>query len=75
MEPFDPLLRREAMVGLAVPGAAVASVGSLTMRKGSRDHPRTASPVPRIGYGLTGASIAFFIAAGFSGRSPSRPPG
>jgi len=44
------------------------------MRKGSRVHPRAARLVLRIGYGLTGASIAFFTAAGFSGRWPFRPP-
>lgn len=68
MELFDLLLRRDAIIGFAVVGAGIATIGSFMMKKGSRVDPRTARLVLRIGYGLTGASIAFFIAAGFSGR-------
>ena len=68
MELFDLLLRREVIVGLAIVGAVIATIGSFMMKRDERASPRAARLMLRVGYGLTGISIALFIAAGFSGR-------
>lgn len=68
MELFDLLLRRDVIIGLAIVGAVVATIGSFMMKKGRRSDGRAARLMLRVGYGLTGVSIALFIAAGFSGR-------
>lgn len=60
------LLNREVVLGLAVLGAVLAmAASSLEPCLG----PRRAMLVNRAGYGLTFASIALFILAGFVGTA------
>lgn len=68
MDLLDLVLQRPVVIALAIAGAAVATVGSVLLRQGSRVDPKTARLVLRVGYGITWASIAIFIIAGFLGK-------
>lgn len=68
MELLDLAIQRPVVITLAIVGAAVATLGSVLLRKGSRLDPKTARLILRLGYGISGASIAIFIAAGFLGK-------
>jgi hypothetical protein len=68
MELLDFVIQRPVVIALAIAGAAVATVGSVLLRKGSRVDPKTARLILRVGYGITWVSIAIFIAAGFLGK-------
>jgi hypothetical protein len=68
MELLDLVLQRPVVIALAIAGAAVATVGSVLLRQGSRVDPKTARLILRVGYGITWISIAIFIAAGFLGK-------
>jgi hypothetical protein len=61
---IDLLLRRDTMVLLAIAGAASVVIGSAVGRRSKR----TGYAAVCLGYGLTAASVALFIAAGFLGR-------
>ena len=56
---------RPVVIALAVLGAIVATLGSWLVRRPGRLGERGARFVLRLGYGLTGASVALFIVAGF----------
>jgi hypothetical protein len=61
---LDALARREVVIGLAIIGAALATVGSLARgRKPSVR--RYADLVVYAGYAITGLSMLLFISAGF----------
>lgn len=66
MELLAPLLQRKVIIALALVGAAIALAGSFLLKRGGVD-PRLARFVLRFGYGVTWASVALFIAAGFLG--------
>lgn len=68
MDLLDLVLQRPIIIALAIAGAAVATVGSVLLRKGSRVDPKTARLVMRIGYGITWLSVGIFIVAGFLGK-------
>ncbi len=68
MEILDVVLQRPIIIALAIAGAAVATIGSVLLRQGSRVAPKTARLILRVGYGITWASIGFFIVAGFLGK-------
>jgi hypothetical protein len=67
MELLALLLQRKVIIALALVGAAIAVVGSVLLKKGGAVDPRLARFVLRFGYGVTWASVALFIAAGFFG--------
>jgi hypothetical protein len=58
---LDTLARRDVVIGLAIVGAGLATLGSL-QRKARR---RLGETLVYLGYALTGASILLFIVAGF----------
>ena len=60
-ELLDTLARRDVVIGLALAGAGLTTLGSL-QRKALR---RLREPIVYLGYALTGASILLFIVAGF----------
>jgi len=68
MELLDLVIQRPVVITLAIVGAAVATLGSVLLRKSSRVDPKTARLILRLGYGISGASIAIFIVAGFLGK-------
>lgn len=68
MELLDVVLQRPVIIALAIAGAAIATVGSVLLRQGSRVDPKTARLVMRIGYGITWLSVGIFIVAGFLGK-------
>jgi len=68
MELLDVVLQRPVIIALAIVGAAVATVGSVLLRQGSRVDPKIARLVMRIGYGITWLSVGIFIVAGFLGK-------
>lgn len=61
---LDALTRREVVVGLAVVGAAVATIGSVA-RGRAASPPGWAQAVVYAGYAVTGISVLLFIVAGF----------
>tara|TARA_B100000029_G_C17152948_1_gene806724 strand:- start:322 stop:579 length:258 start_codon:yes stop_codon:yes gene_type:complete len=64
------LLERETIIGLAVFGAIVATIGSFLLHHYERDSlakKRLARLVLRIGYGITWLSVSLFIIVGFIG--------
>ena len=63
---LDVIARREVVVALAIAGAVIATVG--TMSRGRSAKPkRVASALIYAGYAITGASMLLFITAGFRG--------
>ncbi len=65
MDILDGLLDRRVIVGLAIVGATLATLGSFFLRDKSRVDRRTARVLLRAGYGVAWLSVALFIAAGF----------
>lgn len=65
MEFLEPLLQRPVIVGLAIAGAVVATIGSVLLRKGSTADPKVGKFVLRTGYGIAWVSVGLFIVAGF----------
>lgn len=65
MQPLDFLLQREVVIGLAITGAIIATIGGYLQRKNSTDNPNTARFITRTGYAISWASVAIFIAVGF----------
>jgi|GEM_PF-1613317 len=62
------ILQQEVIIGLAVLGAIIATVGSYMIRKSERNNNqglRKAQRVSKVGYYITWGSIALFIVAGF----------
>jgi hypothetical protein len=59
---LDTVTKREVVVGLAVAGACLATLGSIRRTKISL--PRSKFLV-YLGYGITGMSVLLFIVAGF----------
>ena len=62
---LDALTRREVVVGLAVAGAAVSTIGSVARRRGAQTRTALAGALVYAGYAITGVSVFLFIAAGF----------
>lgn len=56
---------RAFVIALALVGAGIATLGNLMMRAGSSVPPARARAVLWTGYAVTGASVFFFILAGF----------
>ena len=56
---------RPIVIALAILGAIVATLGSWLVRHPGRLGERGARFVLRFGYGLSGASVALFIVAGY----------
>lgn len=65
MEFLEFLIQRPVIVTLAIAGAAVATLGSYLMRRGSTVDPKLGRFVLRTGYGIAWVSVGLFIAAGF----------
>jgi hypothetical protein len=65
MDILDALLGRHVIVGLAIVGATLATLGSFALRDKSRVDRRKARLLLRAGYGVAWLSVALFIAAGF----------
>lgn len=65
MQPLGFLLQREVIIGLAVTGAIIATIGGYLQRENSTSNPQTAKFITRTGYAISWASVAIFIAVGF----------
>ncbi len=63
---LDTLLDRDVIIGLAIMGAVLATVGNIWRYRGSAN-PRMVTAMVRIGYGLTWGSLAVFIVTGLRG--------
>ena len=66
MEFLGPVLDRKVVIALAIVGAGIALLGGYLLRKKSNVDPRVARFVLRLGYGISWASVALFIAVGFA---------
>jgi hypothetical protein len=62
---LDLLARREIVVGLALFGAVLATVGAYARGRAQGARKSWAERLVYAGYGLTAASILLFIVAGF----------
>lgn len=62
---LDALTRREVVVGLAIAGAAVSTIGSLARRRSVETRTGLAGALVYAGYAITSVSVFLFIAAGF----------
>ena len=65
MELLALIAGRPVVIALAILGAIVATLGSWLVRHPGRLGERGARFVLRFGYGLSGASVALFIVAGY----------
>ena len=65
MELLALIAARPVVIALAILGAIVATLGSWLVRHPGRLGERGARFVLRLGYGLSGASVALFIVAGY----------
>ena len=65
MELLALIAGRPVVIALAVVGAIMATLGSYLGRHPGRLGERGARFVLHLGYGLSGASVALFIVAGF----------
>jgi len=65
MQPLDFLLQREVIIGFALAGGVISTVGSYLLRKQSPNNPQAARFILRTGYAVSLTSVAAFIAAGF----------
>lgn len=65
MEILGLIADRPVVIALAILGGIVATLGSYLVRHPGRLGERGARFVLRLGYGLSGASVALFIVAGF----------
>jgi len=69
MQSLGLLLQREVIIGLALVGGVISTVGGYLLRKNSTMNPDTARFILNTGYAVSWASVAAFIAVGFlSGR-------
>ena len=66
MEQLSFLLKRDVIIGLAIVGATIATVGSFLLKRNSSLPKTYARYVLWFGYGLTWGSVALFIVAGFA---------
>ncbi|NKC12425.1 MAG: hypothetical protein GKR94_09540 [Gammaproteobacteria bacterium] len=64
-EVFEFLLQRQLIIALAIGGALIVLTASYLMKREGRAVRQAAMWVERVGYGLTAASVALFIIAGF----------
>lgn len=64
MDLIELILRWEVIVGVAVLGAIIATIGNFMMAR-DKDADGLGRTVLRVGYGITFVSIALFIVAGF----------
>jgi len=64
---LDALTRREIVIGLAIAGAAVSTIGSLARRRTAEPKTALAGSLVYAGYVITSVSVLLFIAAGFRG--------
>lgn len=64
MDFIELILRWEVIVGVAVLGAIIATIGNGMMVR-DKDADGLGRKVLRVGYGITFFSIALFIVAGF----------
>lgn len=67
MDILTLLLQRPVIITLALTGAAIATLGNVTLRKSTKVGHKTARLITRVGYGISWISVALFIAAGFFG--------
>ncbi len=65
MDTLTLLLQRPVIITLALVGAAIATLGNVTLRKSTQVGHKTARFITRVGYGISWVSVALFIAAGF----------
>ena len=65
MEFLALIATRPFVIALAILGAIVATLGGYLVRRPGRLGERGGHFVLRLGYGLSGASVALFIIAGF----------
>lgn len=70
MDLLTLITQRPMIIALALVGAVIATVGNLFLRRSTKVRPRTAKFITRFGYGISWASVALFIAAGFFGSKP-----
>lgn len=62
MDLFDAVLSRPAIIGLAIAGGLLATIGGLLKRGGNASIARA---LTRAGYALAWLSVAAFVVAGF----------
>ena len=67
MEELALLLHRKVIIAFALIGAVIAIAGSVLLKKEGLVNPWLARLVLRLGYGISFASVALFIVAGFLG--------
>ena len=65
MASLEFLISRPVIICMAIIGGLIAMLGSYLLREGSKTSEKTAKLVLRSGYGLSWASVAAFIVAGF----------
>lgn len=65
MEFLQPFIQRPVIVGLAIAGAVVSTIGSILLRRGSTVDPKLGRLVLHVGYGIAWLSVGLFIVAGF----------
>ena len=58
------VFQRPVVIGLALAGAVIATLGSFLGRRHGKGH-RGAALLIKLGYGITFASVLIFIVAGF----------
>ena len=59
------VLQRPVIIGLAILGAVLATVGNVILRKHADTTNRLGRGILRLGYGFAWLSVALFIIAGF----------
>ncbi len=59
------LLQREVIIGLALAGGVVSTIGGYLLRKNSTTKPATARFILKTGYAVSWVSVAAFITVGF----------
>ena len=62
-----PLFQRPVVIGLAICGALLATLGNFLLKKDSSINPSVGRVVVRLGYAITGISVAIFVTAGLLG--------
>ena len=65
MEILMFIMQREVIIGLAVGGALLATVGNFLDVKGLLIGHKSAQAIKKSGYAVSWLSVAFFIAVGF----------
>jgi len=65
MDALESLISRPVIIGGAIAGALIATLGPAVLKKIGVQSKRVLSTVVRLGYTVSWLSVAMFIAAGF----------